>query len=142
MDEVVGRELDAELLAEVLYSLGLVLAAAVREEDERDVILVQELEGFGSAGDGRRDVEEDAIDAAVCEIRNGLRQKVGIVIMTYSNAKAKGGASFCTLLVLYLRDSRSLLLLRLSVLPTDVENWALRTCFCVARGRLEAALRI
>lgn len=62
--------------------------------------------------------------------------------MTYSKAKANGGASACGFLVLYWRDSRSLLLLRLPVLPAEVENGALRTCFCVARGRLEAALRM
>lgn len=67
LNKVVGRELDAKFLAKVFYSFGLVLAAAVGEEDERDVVIVQELEGFGSAGNGRRDVEENAINAVVQE---------------------------------------------------------------------------
>lgn len=65
LDKVVGGELDTKLLAKVFYTFGLVLATAVGEENERDVVVVQELEGFGSAGNGRRDVEEDAIDTAV-----------------------------------------------------------------------------
>lgn len=80
LDKVVSRELDAKLLAKVFYPFGLVLAAAVGEEDERDVVFVQELEGFGGAGNGRRDVEEDAINAAVCEVRDWLNHEVGDVM--------------------------------------------------------------
>lgn len=62
--------------------------------------------------------------------------------MTYSKAKANGGASLGVLLVLYLRASRPLLLLRPPVLPIKDENWAVRVCFCVARGKPGAALQI
>jgi hypothetical protein len=49
--------LHAESRFKILDALRLVLAAAVGEQDERDVVVVQELEDLGSAGDRLGDVE-------------------------------------------------------------------------------------
>ena len=67
LDEVVCRQRHAQLLGEVLDALRLVLAAAVGEEDEGDVVLVQELQDLGGAGNRPGDVQQDAVDARRCQ---------------------------------------------------------------------------
>lgn len=51
LHEVLDCKGDAELLCEFYDAVGLVLAAAVGEEDEGDVVLVEELECFSGAGE-------------------------------------------------------------------------------------------
>lgn len=63
LDEIVCREVDAELLLEIIDALVLMLAAAVGEQDEGDVVIVQEVEDLWGAGNWLRDVEQDAVDA-------------------------------------------------------------------------------
>jgi hypothetical protein len=51
LHEVLDCKGDAEVLCEFHNSICLVLAAAVGEEDEGDVVLVEELECFSGAGE-------------------------------------------------------------------------------------------
>lgn len=57
LDEVVRREFDTEPRAQVRHAVRLVLAAAVRQQDERDVVLLEVLQRPGGAGDRLCDVE-------------------------------------------------------------------------------------
>jgi hypothetical protein len=63
LHEIVRRQLHSEALPEVPDALRLVLAAAVGEQDEGDVVVVEKLEDRRGAGDRLRDVQQDAIDA-------------------------------------------------------------------------------
>jgi hypothetical protein len=56
--------LHTESRFKILDALCLGLAAAVGEQDERDIVVVQELEDLGSAGDRFGDVKQDTVDAA------------------------------------------------------------------------------
>lgn len=61
--DAVLRDLDAELLAHVRRLLALQQPAAVGEEREGDVVLLEEGERLGGAGDRLGRPEEDAVDA-------------------------------------------------------------------------------
>lgn len=65
LDKVVNRKLKAKLGAQVLDPVRLVLAAAVRQQDERDVVVLQVLQRLRRTGDRLGDVKEDAIDAVI-----------------------------------------------------------------------------
>lgn len=73
------------------------LAATVGEQDEGDIVVVQELEDLGSAGDRLGDMKQDAVDAArVLAIHSFDLSKPTIELMneiTYSKANAKEGGS-------------------------------------------------
>lgn len=64
----------AQLLVQLRHAVGLELAAAVGEEDEWDVVIVQQREGLGRAGEGGFFVEEDAVDAGIII---SIRDQVG-----------------------------------------------------------------
>ena len=64
LDKVVCRERHSQSLAEVLDALRFMLPAAVGEQDEGDVVVVEEFENLGSTGDRLGDVKEDAVNAA------------------------------------------------------------------------------
>jgi hypothetical protein len=78
-----------------------VLAPAVGEEHVGYVVVVEELERLGRAGDGLGGVEEDAIDAAilfpgafslVCATRGTGFEAWGLgEVLPYSKQKAKRG---------------------------------------------------
>lgn len=61
--DAVRGDLDAELLAHVGRLLALQQPAAVGEEREGDVVLLEEGERLGGAGDRLGRSEEDAVDA-------------------------------------------------------------------------------
>ena len=61
--DAVRGYLDAELLAHIRRLLALQLPAAVGEERKGDVVLLEEGEGLGGAGDRLGRAEEDAVDA-------------------------------------------------------------------------------
>lgn len=64
LDDHARREVDAELLGQDLGALDLVDAAAIGQEDEGDVLLLEVVEGLLRALQRRPTTEEDAIDAS------------------------------------------------------------------------------
>lgn len=56
---------DGEEVAEIADALGLVLAAAIGEEDEGDAVSLEVGEGFGGVGKGSGGAEEDAVNTGV-----------------------------------------------------------------------------
>ena len=89
-----GVEWDGEFGGEFGDALGLMLTAAVGEEDEWDVVLLEVGEGFRGAGNGCGGAEEDAIDTAV-RLSDICLDCVGT---SYSKAKAKSGTVFLPVL--------------------------------------------
>jgi len=67
LDKIVGRQMHAQPLLEVLDTLRLVLAAAVSEQDERDVVLVEELQDLRRARDRLGDMKQNSVDAVPCQ---------------------------------------------------------------------------
>jgi hypothetical protein len=65
LDKVVYRKLEAKLGAQVLDPVRLVLATAVRQQDERDVVVLQVLQRLRRTGNRLGDVKENAIDAVI-----------------------------------------------------------------------------
>lgn len=60
-------ERDAEELAEITDALGLVLAAAIGEEDEGDAVGLEVGQSFGGVRQGSGGAEEDAVDTGGSE---------------------------------------------------------------------------
>ena len=75
LDEHARIEGDLEDTAEIAHAFGFMFAAAIGEEDKRDMVALEMGEGFGGVGKGGRGAEEDAVDAALtysqCQRRMG-----------------------------------------------------------------------
>jgi len=64
LDKVVCRQLNAQFVAEILDPLRLMLASAIGEEDEGDVVLVEELQRLHSSRNGLRNMKQNTVNAA------------------------------------------------------------------------------
>jgi hypothetical protein len=89
LDKHAGVQRHGQLVAQLSDAVGLVLAATVRQEDERNTLFLQEGQGFRGAGYGCGAAEEDAIDT-VYEVMFRV-PSISVSWQTYSKAKAKSG---------------------------------------------------
>ena len=88
----VFAERDLKLGLEVCGSLCFGLAAAIGEEDERDLLILKVGESFMCTGYGVGGADEDTIDTVNCQYAS-ISASVGC--MSYSKAKPKSGILLC-----------------------------------------------
>jgi hypothetical protein len=93
LDEVVGGKRHAQALREIPDALRLGLAAAVGEQNERDVVVMEKVQHFGRPWDRLGFVHKNAIDAARGLVCVSVSVVPGTVRRAYSKAKAKEGGS-------------------------------------------------
>jgi hypothetical protein len=83
-----GSEGDGEAVAELGDTVGFVLAAAVGEENEGDIVRLEVGEGTVGTGEGLRASEEHAVDAGWCQLGSDVKKAARLL-------KGKGEVGSC-----------------------------------------------